>query len=180
MTEQEWAPIEVLLRDCWRGNWSETTGSSYQFALSDYSADQVMGALFKLMLTGKPFLPTPGEIIQALYEDPHRPTWAEIGEAIFDRTPNGALDHPLAAAFDRTFHRALMLAPVHDRDHGHVERARWGAQWDAFVDAHEHRSAHELAQLGVGRRGGDARPLAEALGDEVARLQAANGGEDST
>ena len=151
MTDQEFASVAALLKHGFRGEWNDEKAGVYRVLLERYTAEQVTAAVLAIVHSGKPFLPEPGEIIAALNDDPSVPTAAEWTSS----------DHPLAEAFRRC-HGDWTLAPLHDPDHGHLERARWEQRFSEFIDAHRHRSVHELARLGT-RADGDMRSIVEAL-----------------
>lgn len=185
MSDDEWTAIEMVLEECWPGNWSMNTGRAYRMMLDAFAPVQILAAL--RMVGRKPFRPSAGEILAQLEADPGRPGWTEVLTAIYGR--QGVLSarpprqpyetehhrqearyaaclerargefHPLIAAFVETATpRRLDELGVGDEEYGGARREQLRKEWEAFVEHAEERRRFGLP-LATGGRRMELRPL---------------------
>jgi hypothetical protein len=182
MISDEWQTISMLLDKGfkWREPFGEAHAATYRVLLDGYDAEQIAGALRKLIARGQVFGPTPGELVALINEDPSQPTPEEAYQMIYGRggvmrarlKPGasyaseaqmlGARDqvrleraqeiHPLLGAFVERFgvHRLAMLE-VDDPEYGELRRKEVREAWVRHCEAFAGR---EVAAIASGRRSG--------------------------
>lgn len=184
MTGEEWDVIEMVMEECWRGDWSEDTGRAYRLVLGELSAEAVMAAVRKLALGGARHRPSVGELAGALNADPGLPSWTEVEEILLGergllRGFAGVEMHEVLAAFVEARGRErLAQLPFDDPQWGEVERRRVREDWERFAERAEERRLHGLALQSVGAPRGELRRLRPLAALEYDRPALTDGGGD--
>lgn len=180
MRRDEWEAIALLMDNCWRGGFDETMSSSYFSLLNRFSAEQVMGALHRIIENGKPFVPAVPEIVAAIraMEEPQLPPWTEVWNALKGalRRPNEeaavayltSVCHPAVGAFLRLegFDR-LRHEPFFDPDYGPLRIKELRERWAEFADTAKERERTGRALDSGARRNTLERVSAKALISQV-------------
>lgn len=152
MTRDEWEAIALLIENCWRGEFDETTSSAYFTMLSRFSTGEVMAALHKIVEDGKPFVPSVPEIVGAIRKmtEPQLPAWTDVwatlevalrcnseDEAVAYATESC---HLVAGAFLRAegFDR-LRKEPFFDPDYGALRIRELHNRWVEFSGRSQER-----------------------------------------
>lgn len=80
MTDEEWAGIDDLLRNWWSQEWDAGRSQAYRLAVSRFSAEEVAGALGRLLDRGLTFRPSASELRAELAGGgaPPPPAWAAL------------------------------------------------------------------------------------------------------
>lgn len=91
MNRDEWDSISILLDKGfkWREPFGEVQAAAYNTLLAGHSANEIMGAVRKLVANGQVFGPTPGEIVASIHEDVSVPTFPEFQTMIYG--PGGVI-----------------------------------------------------------------------------------------
>lgn len=197
MSDNEWAAVMGVLEECWPGEWTARTGPAYRILLGGYSASAVLAALRKVSADTKRVLrarPSGSELVSALEEDPERPTFEDMFDAVFGSgrilrarstarrwgseaerhalyceavERRAAEFHPLIAGFVVNYGVFGLSRLELDGEYGGLRRKDLREAWDRFVAAREGMERHAIA---AGSRAGlrQLSPL-KALGVEPDR-----------
>lgn len=194
MTQKEWDGLCTLMEDGFKGDFTDSMRSSYHTFLKGFSAEQIVGALKKLIEDGSPWLPKVPEIVKAIRDssEPPVPAWGEVWtglqRALNARSEEAAMTwmtervHPVAAAFlSVEGWKTLKQVPFFDPDYGAIRVKELRERWSEFIEVAQERMRRGLALTqGTRRATGplqlDAYTLAESLKPAPARRQLPAGG----
>ena len=156
MIDQEWEAVTLLFEEAFAGEWTDRKSAAYRMLLDDYTGQQVLVAVRKVVRSGKPWVPAVPEIVAAIDADPSLPTWLEVRSALFgsasERRRAAHSMHPALEAFVGHLGGPVEVSriPVHCPDRGQWEVKRLEAAWKAHVEAWVDRSHHRAALQATG------------------------------
>lgn len=153
MTAAQWTEVELELEYAFKGELSEARAAVYRRHLGGQEHEAVMRALGLLIARGQVFLPSVGEIVQALGHNsgPPEPTfdeaWAVVRPALANSTTavktltEGGAAEVVVAWVASYGGQRLGAEPTEDPTHGGAVMHGLQQSYDQFVERAQHRRA---------------------------------------
>lgn len=193
MNNDEWTTCCLLIEECFRGEFDDSTRAAYRVVLDRFDSGDVAVAIQALVEAGQVFRPVPGELVTKIRQAQATPTpsWAEVWNWLQQamnrwREPEqDTLDwltercHPVVGSFAAVVGVKWLRGQEFDcPDRGGMLVHQLKVRWEEFIDVAEQRLLRGRALAAVGRGDGQPRTLSAAsvIADLTSRRELEAGG----